>query len=252
MLERNRTIKRIPEDSEGDIIGTKEKLLYKLWRCIERESESPEASYFLDGYENRDRFEVVVRDLSIAAREAFEQRDFADVIDIGRGLLEAIGVDGARTVSTQNAGAAIAVAEAINLSAKTFSPDIYHLKPLMVVAAWKLGADFGLGEDDAYYLGTDSVGVASFHDPWGEIGDLVVNVLGEKPPVWEHPWSGVIRQDEARDILNDLSSGGALVKKYVDNTSTEEMRRIRKKYMVDQHHIAKAKMAEMLAFATVL
>ena len=141
-----------------------------------------------------------------------------------------LGIEGTEKVSVQTPSSAIVLTEAINLAAKEYDSKCYWLKPAMIVASWKLGADFGIGEDNAYYLGTPTVGVASFHDPGDEVGYLVLKVIKEQIPVWGSPWSGLIRQDDAYEILKDFYAENSLVEQYAEATSTEEMQVIREKY----------------------
>jgi hypothetical protein len=182
------------------------------------------------------------------AYESFSQKDYAGVIDIGRQALEAYGVEGAETASVHSPTAAVAIAEAVNCAAKEMSFYFYKLKPLLIVSAWKLGAEFGVGaNDNAYYLGTHTIGVASFHDPGDEIGHLVLNVLKERIPVWEDGWSGVSRHEDALLILRDLDLGEGLVNLYAETTSTEDMRRARKAYITHRSTVLREALTSFLS-----
>ena len=94
------------------------------------------------------------------------------------------------------------------------------------------GVHFGIGKDNAYYLGTENIGVASFHDPGDEIGYLC-DYTGTTVPQWSHEWSGVERQSSAFDILEALSKNNGLSQEYAQATSPEEFNQIREKYLQD-------------------
>lgn len=198
-------------------------------------------------YDAYNRVDDELKRLGRIAHEYLRLGEYSNVIDIGREVLEVFGIPGAGQASSQSASSAVAITEAINLAAKTHAEGCYALKPDMIVAAWKLGADFGIGDDDAYFLGTPSVGVASFHDPGDVVGYLVLQVLNEQIPIWESPWSGLTRQEDAHDILHDLNTGGSLVEQYVQATSTEDMRQIREVYMRNNKATATSKMADLLS-----
>lgn len=85
---------------------------------------------------------------------------------------------------------AVMVAEACNLAAKVLDEDFYALKPPAIEAAIALGADGGWGVDGCFYLSTKETGVASFHDPFGQIQI-------DAGCFWPHRWSGVQRQHAA-------------------------------------------------------
>lgn len=90
---------------------------------------------------------------------------------------------------------AVLVAEAVNWAAKIIDGGFYDLKPAVCdeVAAMA-GVVSGWGDDDCFYLCADGAGAASFHDPFGQIKSR-----GE----WPFPWSGVLRQAHAFDLLRD-------------------------------------------------
>lgn len=198
-------------------------------------------------YEAQNDVEDYLGKLGLLAHKYLRHEEYSNVINVGREVLQILGIPGAEQASSQSESSAVALTEAINLAAKNHTYGCYALKPAMIVAAWKLGADFGIGEDNAYYLGTPTVGVASFHDPEDEVGYLVLKVLNEQMPIWESPWSGVPRQEDAHDLLQDLNAGGSLVEQYANATSTEEMRKIREMYMQTNRAAATSRIAELLS-----
>lgn len=186
------------------------------------EERSPEDFHFL---------EEKIFEANRAAEQAFWQRDFDEVIRIGKALLEACGIKEAKNASPASPSHAVALSEAVNWASKTISYEFYGLKPLIIVSTAQIGGvHFGIGEDNAYYLGTESIGMASFHDPNDEIGYLC-NSLGLTVPQWEHKWSGVERQSSAFSILSDLSNNTGIAEEYAHATSPEEFREIRQKYL---------------------
>lgn len=198
-------------------------------------------------YEAQAHTESLLAKLGLLTHEYIRQGEYSSVLDVGREVLEVLGIPGAEQASTQLASSAVVLSEAINLAAKTYTSGCYALKPAMIVATWKLGADFGIGDDNAYYLGTPTVGVCSFHDPEDEVGYLILEVLSEQIPIWESSWSGVPRQDDAYEILQDLNTGGNLVELYAEATSTEEMRNIRETYMRTNKATARTKIHELIS-----
>jgi len=118
--------------------------------------------------------------------------DLTAPVAIAAGALRNAGVS--VEVSTETIEGAIMIAEAVNLAAKVIDDGFYELKPKVIDAAAEMGARGGWGEDGAFYLYHESVGVASFHDPWCEIGSG-----GE----WHTPWSEVTRQELAFQLLVD-------------------------------------------------
>lgn len=93
-------------------------------------------------------------------------------------------------------GGAILITEAVNWAAKILDPWFYELKPQCIREALELGAEGGWGRDGCFFLFDISVGTASFHDPCGQI-----DVPGTLR--WNHPWSGIPRQNEAFELLVD-------------------------------------------------
>lgn len=222
-------------------------------------------------------------------------------------MLIAYDAEEAEAVSTMTPSGAIAITEACNLMAKVVrSPIFYKIKPALIIAAWKLGADFGIrrepqhdhsiydrlrdtdnwdeldgetteqgdndedeevdyeeeeyeadddgeedGEDeldqegdehhtqayandeleDVYYLSDPIIGTASFHDPDGEVKKLIGKYLKEEIPKWPYKWSGVIRQDDAFNILESLSGNGMLAESYALQTLPNDVKTLRKKWM---------------------
>jgi len=209
----------------------REKLFGELAQLIEN-CGGPEAFFSSGQYESIGRFEDIVAKISGLAFRAVIKEDFSETIDIGRQLLEVSGITAAKSASTQSPNGAIALAEAINWGAKSISYAFYSLKPAMIVAASQIGGVFfGYGDDGAYYLGSPTIGVASFHDPGDEVGYILGHYLKKDIPEWEYEWSGVSRQESAFELLNDLNSGQGLAKAYANSTSPEEMVEVRDKYM---------------------
>ena len=119
-----------------------------------------------------------------------------DVIVAARLASEVLGADGVFVPFDMTAKSAVLIAEACNWAAKTVCESYYALKPLVVEAAVALGASGGWGDDGCFYLSTPETGVASFHDPYGQIGSD-----GE----WPHAWSRISRQHAAFSIATNDS-----------------------------------------------
>lgn len=218
-----------------------EKIFTEIEKLISN-SQTPENFFATERYEssNFGKFESLITGLSKVAYESLEKRDFNKVIEIGRKALEVSGVEGAKSAGTQSPDDVIALTEAVNWAAKVISASFYSLKPPMIAAASKIdGVHFGYRDDDtthdniniAYYLGSPTIGVASFHDPWDGLNYIMTDILGEKIPEWEYPFSEVYRESSAFKILEDLNSGGELVELYAHTTSPKEIREARDKYM---------------------
>lgn len=119
-----------------------------------------------------------------------------DIIVAARLASEFLEADGVSIRFDMTAQSAVLIAEACNLAAKVVCESYYALKPLVIEAAVALGASGGWGDDGCYYLATPETGVASFHDPFGQIaadGD------------WPHPWSRISRQHAAFAIATNSS-----------------------------------------------
>ena len=97
-------------------------------------------------------------------------------------------------VSGQTAAGLLMIAEACNLAAKELDYAFYNVKAAVIDAAIAAGCTGGWGQDGVFYLHHPETGVACFHDPNEEI-----TACGE----WEHPWSGIYRQDHAFSIMAD-------------------------------------------------
>lgn len=160
----------------------------------------------------RTEFEKGMENLLLESR-------YWDVIQLAKDALVAQGIEEAKDIALTTPAAAVAFAEAVNFSAKVFNENMYALKPAAIIAAWKLGAKFGIGEDDAYYLFDPYVGTASFHNPRFEIEHLVEDVLGERVPEWMYEWSGVSRQEDSFQVLRDFKSGEGVVPSLRDATT---------------------------------
>jgi hypothetical protein len=109
------------------------------------------------------------------------------LVEIRRRLVEA-GLDAAYDLSPWIPADALLLCEACNLAAKVVCSTFYELKGAAIDAALQTGCDGGWGEDECFYLSAPGVGVASFHDPCGEI---------RSQSFWDHEWSGIRRQDLA-------------------------------------------------------
>ncbi len=180
-------------------------------------------------------------------------------------MLVAYNVNAALSVSSVSPSGAVVIAEACNLAAKD-SSIFYAIKPGLIIASWKMGAHFGVRQEinrreseynredvfeDVYYLSDLTVGTASFHDPRGEIKTLVSTFLKEAIPKWEHEWSGVVRQDEAYEIMDSLAAGDDIIESYAKRTLPEEMNEARKKWMRKElSDASKAKLGEILTHTT--
>jgi len=116
------------------------------------------------------------------------------------GCREALGM------SPWDAAGAVCLTEAVNAVAKWDWEDgdpadeaWYLVKPWAVVVAAQLGATIAWGDDGTIALYAEGAGVATFHDPYGEIEDIArrrgVAITGHIP------WSGVRRQDWAFILL---------------------------------------------------
>ena len=119
-----------------------------------------------------------------------------DVIVAARLASEFLGADGVCIQFDMTAKSAVLIAEACNWAAKVVCESYYAIKPLVIEAAVALGASGGWGDDGCYYLSTPETGVASFHDPYGQIG-----AGGE----WPHAWSRISRQHAAFAIATNDS-----------------------------------------------
>ena len=176
-----------------------------------------------DDYEGREKVEKILERMIV-------EKKYWEIIHIAREALIKLGVSGAQEIALTTPAAAVAFAEAVNLSAKTYNSNMYTLKPAVIVAAWKVGATFGVGEDDAHYLFDPYVGTASFHNPDGSIEYIVENKLGEKVPEWQYKWSGVTRQYEAFDVLRDFKSGEGVIPPLRDSTTPYYLSRASSEY----------------------
>ncbi len=197
----------------------------------------PEEFYSSARYESAGELEQLLRELAALSMEAIKEGEFDMALDIGRQALEASGIEGARTASVQSPDGMVAIAEATNWAAKVISYGFYGLKPAMIVAAAQdPGVYFGIGDDGAYYLGSPTIGMASFHDPNDEIGYIMVNHLKQRVPRWEYPWSGISRQEDSFVILKDLGANRELADKYAEATLPEDLKMIRQNHMEESFH----------------
>jgi hypothetical protein len=126
-------------------------------------------------------------------------------------------------VNPHTAEGAVLIAECCNYAAKILNNNFYKIKPYAIVAAWQMGAQFGFGEDEAYYLYTETTGTASFHDPSNEIRTIVTKILKKDIPVWKHKWSGIERQDDAFEIAADYDDRTDFLPDYAQKTNPNRM-----------------------------
>jgi hypothetical protein len=156
--------------------------------------------------------------------ELIREGKFSRILDYSQRLLVLHGVVEAEALDHNDPVVAIALAEAVNLAAKSIDYRFYDIKPAVVVSAWKSGARFGYNSSDGTYsLFHPAIGTASFHDPGNEIRNLVANVLEEEIPAWEHEWSGIYRQGQAFDILRDLKAMEGLIAELIRTTTPEPL-----------------------------
>lgn len=133
--------------------------------------------------------------------------DFIGIVNFAREMVgDFLNSKEIRKLDPAQPGNAILIAEAVNWAAKVLTDSFYMLKPAMIVASAKLGAQIGKEDDGGwpiYYLFNRDVGVASFHDPGCEVDGLLRNMgfTGEIKD-WEFGWSGVVRQDLAFHLLS--------------------------------------------------
>ena len=122
--------------------------------------------------------------------EEYFANDDMSLVDQAIAALEFYGIP--VPVSGQTASGLLMIAEACNLAAKEVDYSFYAVKAAVIDAAIAAGCTGGWGNDGVFYLHHPEAGVACFHDPYGEI-----TACGE----WEHPWSGIYRQDHAFRIM---------------------------------------------------
>lgn len=219
-------------ENEETLDGKVELTIQAIKELLEKiDRINPSYEEYLEFEANLFEHFTTLKDL---AYEYLIMEDWGEIINIGRKTLEIFGIREAREISPNTPNGSIALTEAVNLSAKNVTPCFYALKPLMIVASWKNGAHFGLGEDEAYYLASITMGVASFHDPGNEVGQIIEVILGEAIPQWEHEWSGVYRQDSSIEILKGLAGNRMFEQvkgEFVAATSPEEYRKWKLKYL---------------------
>lgn len=106
----------------------------------------------------------------------------------------------------------ILIAEAVNWAAKEIDYGFYELKPYVFAAAAKEGAGRGVyvqeyvdeNGEAVWDLFHPEVGVASFHDRYGEVKTLLNGMENEVYfTPYRFPWSGVERQSEAFNMLEN-------------------------------------------------
>jgi hypothetical protein len=139
--------------------------------------------------------------------EKINNEEFKEIMQFGKKVLsEFVDFKDVEKLNIENSGDNILITEAINFAAKVNTGSFYMLKPAMIVASAKNGAKIGIDYDDGwdiYYLFDEKVGVASFHDPNGEVNNLLKYMNGNtKIKKWLFGWSGVYRQDMAFDLIS--------------------------------------------------
>ncbi|HAR79960.1 MAG TPA: hypothetical protein DCR21_03930 [Succinivibrionaceae bacterium] len=117
-------------------------------------------------------------------------------------------------------GKLILAAEAANWAAKTISYAFYTAKACLIEQAMRAGVLSWVTPDEygnnVVFLYEDGVGAASFHDPYGD-----VKLEGSRFNADIHyPWSGVTRQDQAFELLQDP----CLLKEIAEATTPAELR----------------------------
>lgn len=113
----------------------------------------------------------------------------------------------------------ILIAEAVNWAAKSIDYGFYELKPYVIAAAAREGADKGVyvqknvdaDGQTVWDLYHPEVGVASFHDRYGEV-ETLVNGIKNEVSFTPYPffWSGVERQSEAFELLANRERVGEM------------------------------------------
>jgi hypothetical protein len=183
------------------------------------------------------------RELARRLDDLVAHGDFEGIVEVARNALVHIGVKGAEAVTTQTPAAAVIISEAVNHAAKVYWREFYNFKPDLIVAAWKMGAHFGQGSGSVgevvYYLGDPVTGVASFHDPDGDVAAIVRNCLHEEIPEWSDEWSGVDRSENSFDRLGMYADGeDAYFEDLAEQTLSEEDFKIRTKYLLGRRKAA--------------
>lgn len=134
--------------------------------------------------------------------------DFSGMVDFAKELIgKFLDFKEIKKLDPAQPENAILITEALNWSAKVSTDSFYMLKPALIVASAKLGAQIGKQDDGGwpiYYLFNKNVGVASFHDPGCEVENLFRNI-GQESEIkdWEFGWSGVARQDLAFYLISE-------------------------------------------------
>lgn len=184
-----------------------------------------------DGKHRRDDRDVRRQDLADGVRDYYDQQEpeitcsyNPDRVDTaleeaGKKLGEHGITLGEGYHSVSPGAGNILIAEAVNWAAKSLDYGFYELKPYVIAAAARDGAGRGVyvqkSEDEDGQIVWDlyhpEVGVASFHDPYGEVETLVNGMETEvdftpRP----FPWSGVERQSEAFRMLADPEAVGEM------------------------------------------
>lgn len=257
MLEKisPRNKRQLTEGIEDDI-PVAEKIKDNLLRVIKSGNEY--WGQYEDGLISGDEFGTSMERLrTLFIRDAYNAlrgHEFEELIEGARRVLTAVGVSGAERISAQTPTAALVITEAVNLAAKEVDAGFYFIKPSLIVASWKMGCAFGEGKDTAgyqvYYLGDPIAGVASFHDPDGEVEHIIRTILHEEVPVWEYKWSGIIRQDQAFQILEKIANGDPIANDVLEETLPDAEIGAREHYMHDPAS-ALAKLSDVFKVANL-
>lgn len=101
------------------------------------------------------------------------------------------------------------LAEMSNWAAKEDNPSFYKLKPTLIVIAAKNGAQWS-NNGETFSLYSPEIGVSSFHDPMGEVEELIKEI--KIPAMEAFEWSGIIRQYLAHEIIRSYVDGGFIHK----------------------------------------
>ncbi len=140
--------------------------------------------------------------------EKIIEGDFEGVVRLGQDLLlEFADMKEIEKLDNKDSGDSILITEAVNYSAKTITGAFYMVKPALIIASAKNGAKIGVEDDDGWDLYTlfdEKVGTSSYHDPNGEVRQLIKQ-LPENIEIkqWSLGWSGLRRQDMAFQLISE-------------------------------------------------
>jgi len=148
---------------------------------------------------------------------------FEVIKESAKKMLYENGIKAVEKLDIHNAPDNILLTEAVNWAAKVVDENFYLLKPAMILASMESGAILGVEDnyddegnnDQVYYLVHKDVGVASFHNPNGEVKDLAeLSGLEEDIEEWKYGWEKIVRQDEAFELLEAYREVGDKERRY--------------------------------------